>query len=214
MVSLAAALVWQGRARFFDSPPAEPRSVPAVPRDPITISGNPTLGESTARVVIVEYSDFQCPFCGVVARDIMPTLIQEYVETGKVIVVFKNFPLAFHALAPGVAAAALCAHQQGKFWQMHDRLFAQPTKLTDRDLRASASNVGLDLVLYDLCRSGTASAKLVEADRSEAEALNITGTPTFIFGRVQPDGQVSATDVLTGAKPIGNFRAILDRLLE
>lgn len=214
MVALAAALVWQGRARFFDSAPAGARSVVAVPRDPIAIAGKPTLGASTATVAIVEYSDFQCPFCGAVARDTMPTLIREYVDTGKVILVFKNLPLAMHPLAPGAAAAALCAGQQGKFWQMHDRLFALPIKLADQDMRASASQVGLDLGLYDSCRAGTASAKLVDADRSEAEALKITGTPTYLFGRVEPDGRVRATEVLSGAKPIANFKAVLDRLLE
>lgn len=214
MIALASALVWQGRVRSSHSPPASSRSVVAVPRDPIGIIGGPALGATTARVALVEYSDFQCPFCGVVARDTMPTVIREYVDTGKVMLIFKHLPLAIHPLAPGAAAAALCAGQQGRFWQMHDRLFAEPVRLADQDLRASASEVGLDLAIYDQCRTQALSRKLIEADRIQAEALQITATPTFIFGRVEPDGRVRATDVLTGAKPIANFKAILDRLLE
>jgi protein-disulfide isomerase len=162
---------------------------------------------------MVEYSDFQCPYCGAVGRDIMPALRREYVEAGKVMFVFKHFPLVVHPLARGAASAAVCAGQQGKFWQMHDRLFAQPAKLNDEDMRASAGQVGLDLNLYDSCRAGTESRKLVEADASEAEAFKLTGTPTFFFGRIGSDGRVRATAVLSGAKPIVGFRSILDRLL-
>lgn len=168
MIALAAALVWQGRARFFDSPPTGRPTATPVPRDPIAINGRPVLGSSSARVAIVEYSDFECPFCGVVARETIPTLKREYMDTGKVMLVFKHLPLPFHSLAPGAAAAAVCSGQQGKFWQMHDRLFAKPMKLTAQDLRASAGQVGLDLPVYDACRAGTAPSTLVDADRSEA----------------------------------------------
>jgi protein-disulfide isomerase len=214
MVAMAGALLWQSRARFVDSPAPGPRNNLAVPRDPIAIAGKPTLGSSTARIAILEFADFECPFCGVVARETIPTLIREYVETGKVILVFRNLPLAMHPLARNAAAAAFCAGQQGRFWQMHDRLFAQASGLADRDMRTYASQLALDLALYDSCRATTASAALIEADSSEAGALKITGTPTFIFGRVESDGRVRATDVLSGAKPIANFRAVLDRLLE
>jgi protein-disulfide isomerase len=214
MVALASALVWQGREGFFASAPAGGRSVTPVPWEPLTIAGKPILGASSARVAIVEYSDFACPFCGAVARDTLPTVIREYVDPGKVILVFKNFPLPSHPSAPHAAAAALCAGQQGKFWQMHDRMFDKPMKLTEQELRETASQLGLDLTVYDSCRAEPTAAQLVEADRSEAETLKITGTPTFFFGTVEPDGRIRVTDVLSGAKPVANFKAILDRLLK
>jgi protein-disulfide isomerase len=143
----------------------------------------------------------------------MPTVIRQFVDTGKVILVFKNLPLAMHPLAPGAAAAGVCAGEQGKFWQMYDRLFAQPVRLAEADLRRSAGEIGLNLALYDACRAGTAPAKLIEADVAEADAVKITGTPTFILGRVEPDGKVRASDVLTGAKPVAEFETVLNRLL-
>jgi protein-disulfide isomerase len=210
MVALAAALVWEDRSRFVGA--RSPKSL-VVPRDPIATSGRPTRGVDTARVAIVEYTDFQCPFCGAVAKDTLMTLVRDYVDTGKVILIFKSLPLSIHPLAQGAAVAALCAGEQLRFWQMHDLLFARQSTLADQDLRAAASEVGLDLRRYDSCRSEGSPAKVIKADASEAAAFGITATPTFLFGTVQPDGRVRATDVLVGARPVADFRAILDRSL-
>jgi protein-disulfide isomerase len=213
MLGLAAVFVWQGWTRSSSPQPARAR-IPSVPRDPIAISDRPIRGVQTAQIAVVVYSDFQCPFCGVVARDTLPPLIRDYVDSGKVLLAFKHLPLAIHPLASAAAAAAACASQQGRFWQMHDRLFMEPARLADSDLRSAAVQAGVDLKVYDSCRAGASAAEIVEADRSEAESLGITGTPTFVFGRVAPDGRVRATDVLTGAKPIAVFIEILDRLLQ
>lgn len=212
MIVLAGLIVWQGRDRIFGTTRSPATTVP-VPRAPISIAGKAAMGASTARVAIVTYSDFECPYCGVAARTMIPTLIREYVEPGKVILVFKHLPLPSHTLATGAAVAAGCAREQGKFWPMHDRLFEQPPKLADDDLRSAAGQIGLDLNQYDACRSAGASLKDVEADRSEAAALKITGTPTFILGTIERDGRVRAREVVSGAKPITTFRTLLDRLL-
>ena len=212
MLGFAAVFVWQGWTRSSSPQPARARLLD-VPRDPIPIVAAPIRGVQTARIAIVVYSDFQCPFCGAVARDTLPMLIRDYVDTGKVLLAFKHLPLAIHPLAPGAAAAAVCAAQQGRFWQMHDRLFMEPIRLADSDLRSAAVQAGVDLNIYDFCRAGESAAEIVEADKSHAESLGITGTPTFLFGTVASEGTVRATDVLTGAKPIAVFRQILDRLL-
>jgi protein-disulfide isomerase len=213
MLGLAAVFVWQGWTRSSSPQPARARDL-SVPRDPIAIADRPIRGAQTARIAVVVYSDFQCPFCGVVARDTLPALVREYVDTGKVLLAFKHLPLAIHPLAPAAAAAGACAAQQGRFWQMHDRLFMEPVRLADFDLRSAAAQAGADLKIYDSCRAGASAAGIVEADRSEAASLGIAGTPTFVFGRVTPDGRVRATDVLTGAKPIAVFHEILQRLLQ
>jgi protein-disulfide isomerase len=184
-----------------------------VPDSPIAVANRPTRGSSAARVAIVEYSDFQCPYCGDVARDTLPDLARAYVDTGKVILIFKHLPLSIHPLAPAAASAASCAGEQSKFWEMHDQLFSKPAKLAAGDLRAAAGEIGLDLTRFDQCRNGAAAAKLVEDDTLEAERLGVTATPTFIFGRLEPGGRVRATDVMTGAKPAKEFKRILDRLL-
>src|SRR5262245_57910947 len=168
MIALAVALLVEVRIPSFGAPPSGTGESVRIPSAPIAITARPTLGAATARVAIVEYSDFQCPFCGVAARDILPAVIRDYVNTGKVILVFKHLPLNIHPFAPGAAASAFCADQQGKFWPMHDRLFREGIELTDAGLRTAASQIDLDLARYDSCRAGTATKQLVEADPSEA----------------------------------------------
>jgi protein-disulfide isomerase len=214
LIILATILVWQGRWGPASSSAARSRSALDVPATSISIAQNPKLGASRARIAIVEYSDFECPYCGAVARETLPTVIREYVDTEKVVLVFKNLPLPMHGLARHAAAAALCADQQGRFWQMHDRMFAAPMRLTGEDLRASAVQVGIDLRVFDSCLDGSASSSLVDRDLSEARELRVTGTPTFIFGRIQSDGRVYPTHILTGARPFLDFQRVLEELLD
>jgi protein-disulfide isomerase len=184
----------------------------AIPVDPIPILGRPTRGSIDAKLVVVEYSEFQCPYCGAFARDVLPTIVRDYVETGKVRLVFKNTPLPMHEFASSAGVAALCADKQGKFWEMHDRLFSQQDRLADNDVRNVAAQLGLGLMEYDQCHGGRAAVQVIDADSAEARSFGITGTPTFVFGTLQPDGRVKGSDILAGAKPIAAFRAILDRV--
>ena len=211
MVALAAVLVWQGRDRFL-GPPA-PKALD-LPKDPILIGSSPTMGSASARFAMVQYSEFQCPFCGTVARDTIPILIQDYVDTGKLLLVFKNLPLPIHPLAPAAAAGAVCAHQQDKFWPMHDKLFTEPMQLETQQLRASAEHVGLDLTRYDACLADPQTMARVESDKAEADALRISGTPTFLFGKIEAPGQIRVSDAMSGAKPVTQFKAIIDRLIQ
>ncbi len=147
MLGLAAVFVWQGWTRSSSPQPARAR-VLSVPRDPIAIFDRPIRGVQTAQIAVVVYSDFQCPFCGVVARDTLPALVRDDVDTGNVRLAFKHLPLAIHPLASAAAAATECAAQQGRFWQMHDRLFKEPVRLADSDLRSAAVQAGVDLKVY------------------------------------------------------------------
>ena len=212
MIVLAATLVWQGRGRFSRAVPPSPK-VLAVPTIPIGIAGSPALGNPSARVGIVQYSEFQCPFCGTAAREVLPALIRDYVDTGKIILVFKHLPLPMHPLAPGAASAAVCAHEQGHFWKMHDRLFAKPSRLSEEDLRTSAAAIGLDLPRYESCRNEPRTKQMVEADAAEAKQLNVTGTPTFFVGTIESKIRLRPTDAISGAKPIVAFQEVLNRLL-
>ena len=115
--------------------PAAPAPLPAT----IGIGSAPVIGRADARLTIVEFSDFECPFCGRFNRDTFPQLKSEYIDTGKVRYVFRNFPLErIHPRAMKSAEAGACAHLQGKFWPMHDRLFANQQALTEPDLVAHA----------------------------------------------------------------------------
>lgn len=140
-------------------------------------------------------------------------LRREYVDSGRVILAFKHLPLDIHPHASRAATAANCAGEQGKFWAAHDAIFADTTRLTDEDLRVRVGQIGLDLSRYDACRSGRIASSRVDADKSEASALGITATPTFLIGRVEGDG-VRVVQIVTGVRRLQTFKKLLDDLLD
>ena len=168
----------------------------------LNTSGAPVKGPAGAAVTIVEFSDFQCPFCSRVG----PTLkrIQE-VYGNKVRIVWKNLPLANHKNAEPAARAAMAAFQQGKFWEFHDRLFANQSSLSAESYLQYARDLGLDIVRFarDMSEQSATAAKPIETDKSEANSLGITGTPAFfVNGRY-----------LSGAKPFDEFAKLIDEEL-
>ena len=128
-------------------------------------------GLVSAPVAIVEYSDFECPSCAQFAREVEPHLRKEYIDKGKVVLVYKHFPLSIHPMAGAAARAAWCAARQGKPWEMHDRLFRIRKGLQDSDLVSAAQEIGLDITVYNSCRVGGEAAKQVEMDRAEGDAI-------------------------------------------
>ena len=172
------------------------------PRVEIDIpEGTPTRGPSGAPIVLVEYTDYQCPFC----NRVQPTLnaLMERYE-GQIRHVFKNLPLPNHPQARLAGEAALCAQDQGKFWSFHDWLFANQRTMDRESMVTAAGELGVDSAIFTACiDQGTHSAK-VQLDMTEARGFGITGTPGFLVnGRV-----------LTGAQPIEEFEAIIDEELE
>jgi protein-disulfide isomerase len=144
-------------------------------------SRGPVLGPARARVQVVVFSDFQCPFCARAA----PTwdrLVRRL--PGKLAVAFKHFPLGFHVRARPAARAAFCAHQQGKFWPMHDLLFADPRALEEADFLKHAAKLKLRKPPFERCLAAPETDQEIEADQAEARAAAIVGTPTvFVNGR-------------------------------
>lgn len=214
MISLAAVIVWQGRARLSGSPGAEPAppKIP-IPKEAIPIGDGATRGSLTAEVAMIEYSDFECAFCARFAQDIEPALRRDYIDDGRVLLVVKHFPLAVHENAEAAAQAAWCAGRQSRFWEMHDRLFSFSGRLRGFSPESLGKEIGLDMVSYDSCRNGDESREAVRANRTEGDRLSIPGTPLFFFGKLKPDGSVQVAEVLSGAKSLDVFRAVLDRLL-
>jgi protein-disulfide isomerase len=210
MIALASVLVWQGwgdqRGRSLQAP------VIAAPGQPLDLVGRPRIGSGAARVGMIVYSDFECPYCGKFAREILPVIQSEFVSSGQGFLVFKHYPLGGHVYAPAAAAASQCGGRQGQFWAMHDRLFALPMKLAAADLRSTAERAQLDLADYDACLRDPATARVISEDSAEAQAIGLTGTPGFVFGIVDDRQRLRASDVLMGARPVAEFRAILKRL--
>jgi len=184
----------------------------------ISISARPFRGNQNARVVLVEFSDYQCPFCGRFYRETLPQVDKEYIQPGKIKYVFKNLPLEdLHSSAFGAALAVECAASQGKFWDLHSRLFANQNALAPSDLAAQAKAIGLDMGQFNGCLESKTTAASVRAGLEEAASLGIQATPTFVIGLVDAknpdDSNIKIVSMISGAHPFPVFRAAIDKAL-
>lgn len=156
-------------------------------------------------VAIVEFSDFECPFCGQHMRDTYPSIQRDLIEPGKATYVSLAFPLErIHPHARKASEAAECAARQGRYWEMHERLFASETALAAQGLSDSARAIGLDLKRFDACLVGEASDK-VAADIAEGRRLGVNSTPTFFVGTLGLDGAIDLVRRINGAAPFEDF---------
>lgn len=185
----------------------------ALPANPVVIASEPSKGNATAKVAVVEFSDYQCPFCGRYSKDTLPLLKSEYIDTGKVKYVFRDLPLSFHKQAFKAAEAAHCAGAEGKFWEMHDTLFQNQTALAPEQLAGHAKALGLNEGAFQQCLDSGKFAADVNKDIADAGAAGITGTPAFLVGVIQPDGRVKVVRKLSGARPYADFKAAIDSVL-
>jgi protein-disulfide isomerase len=184
----------QGRVVVRLQPP------PAI-RVEVSTGGAPVRGAADAPVTVVEFSDFECPFCKQ-TRPTLKQLLERY--PGKVRLAYRDFPLdSIHPQARRAAEAARCAHDQGKFWEYHDVLFTQSPQLALEDLRHYAGQVGLDVTKFDSCLAAGVHKAAVQRDLDEGNRLGVTGTPAFfINGRA-----------LQGAQPLEAFTRLIDQEL-
>jgi protein-disulfide isomerase len=155
----------------------------------IDIDGHPVRGAHMGRITIVEFSDFECPYCGR-ATPIVERLLEEY--PGELRLVFMHYPLPAHTHAMPAARAALAAGLQGKFWEMHDLLFDHQTQLTDEDLDRYAASLGLDMERFHTDIRSAEVQRVIDGDRDLGHELDLDGTPTFfINGRRFREGPQS-----------------------
>jgi protein-disulfide isomerase len=166
------------------------------PRVEVAASG-PAKGPEKALVTIVEFSDFQCPFCSK-AESTVSQVLTEYKD--KVRLVFRDFPLPFHAQAEKAAEASHCANDQGKYWEMHGKLFANQNSLEVPALKGYARDLGLDQAKFEKCLDSGEKAKVVEANRKAGEEAGVSGTPAFFVNGV----------MISGAQPLENFKSVID----
>lgn len=185
---------------------------PPLPTSPVSLDGAALQGNQNARVALIEYSDFQCPFCGKFAREVLPDLQEKYVRSGRILLAFRHFPLPMHPFAHKAAEASECAGRQGRFWPMHDLLFRDAAALDRSRFDASAQALGVDMKRFAECLEGQA-AQRVERDAAGGRALLVSATPTFFAGTLEPGGLVKVTQRLTGAMPLAQFETALDALL-
>lgn len=173
---------------------------PDLPRFEVATDGDPSEGAADAAVTIVQFAEFQCPYCGK-ADQTVKQVLKNY--DGKVRVVFRDFPLGFHQNAIPAAIAANCADKQGKYWEMHAIFLANQQALTEADIQKAAQEVGLNVSSWEECRKDPAIEAEIRSDMADGSALGVEGTPAFFVNGI----------FLNGAQPYESFQRIIDREL-
>jgi protein-disulfide isomerase len=194
------------------APAAGDSPAPAI-ADPSTLFGpaDPVLGSANAPVTIVEFSDFECPYCRAFFTDTYSQLKKNYIDTGKVRLIFRDYPLPFHESAKPGALAAQCAHDQGKFWEYHDKIFIELEKkgqgtvpFSTADLKAWAAQIGLNTQQFNQCLDSQKHAADVQMDIQAGTKAGVSGTPSFFI-----NGKL-----LVGAQPFSEFQTAINAALK
>ena len=199
--------------KLLEAKTAEPPAA-ASPVATLNVKGEPFKGDPRARIAIIEYSDFECPFCGKYTREIYPQILDRYVSTGKVRYYYRDLPIPSHPNAFPAAIAARCAGDQGKFWEMHDSLFANQAALSPKDFGERAAALGLDQARFSECFSGARYGEPIRKVAAGAQRMGIEGTPAFAIGTIVPgDESVAVNQIALGADSFDAFKAILDEII-
>ncbi|MBI5136233.1 MAG: thioredoxin domain-containing protein [Nitrospirae bacterium] len=203
----APAPLRQAEAPRQDEPPR-----PTTAQVPVPTAGYPAKGNKSAPVTIVEFSDFQCPFCARHTQNTVPRIEANYVNTGKVRYVFMDNPIPSHRFAAKAAEAAHCAGEQGRYWEMHNAMFGAQQRIMPGNFPVFAEEIGIDRAAFEQCLdSGRHQARVETAARLASE-VGARATPTFVIGRTEANGQVRG-ELVVGAKSYDAFAAVFDRLL-
>ena len=190
--------------------------VAGMRRTPVMdLTGVPVRGSANAVVTLIEFSDYECPFCLRHFQQTMPEIEKNYIATGKVLYAFRDWPVDdLHPQAIRAHVAAHCAGEQGKYWDMHARLFSPAGTHTPERLRALAQELGLDLGGFDQCASSDRPAAAIRATSKQAVEFGASGTPVFFIGlRDRATNRVTILRGLAGAQDYAAFAQVLDAVI-
>lgn len=194
VIAVILASFWLGTVWDGQGPSA------VKPSGTSTAGEEPFLGSENTKVQITVFSDFECPFCGK-AAPITHQIAEAYPEQVKV--TFRNFPLSFHANAQKAAEASECANLQGKFWEMHDKMYENQNDLRVDSLKRYAQELGLDTEEFNECLDSGSMKAEVEDDFQAGTTAGVQGTPTFVING----------ELVVGAQPFAKFQEVIDRKL-
>ncbi len=204
---------------------AAPAQAPQLPTAPtsskVSVSDNPMLGSKDAKVTLIEFSDYECPFCKRHFDEVYPLIKKDYIDTGKVKLVYRNYPLPFHdPMATYEAQAALCAREQGgdvTYFKIHDEMFKRTTSngngLTKEKIRQIATDLGLNADSVISCADANKYKEKVAKDISDGGAAGVSGTPSFFVGKSDPSGTITG-QLIVGAQPYTVFQSTIDALFK
>ncbi len=200
-----------------------PQAAPTEDLSPkqVSVDDDPILGNKDAKVTIVEFSDYECPFCKRHFDQTFPDLKKDYIDTGKVKLVYRDLPLPFHEpMATTEAIAANCARNQGgdpSYFKYHDEIFKRTTSngngLNKDALYKISDDLGLNTTALKTCMDDPKQAEEVKKDLADANAVGATGTPAFFIGKSTSNGVITGTKV-NGAQPFSAFKTIIDQQLQ
>lgn len=180
---------------------------PQVPsRISVSTDDDPVKGAANAKVTVIEFSDFQCPFCSRFFSQSFGQIEKDYIDTGKVLFVYRDFPLdSIHPQAVPGALAANCANEQGKFWEYHDKIFQNQESMSDASYKAWAAELGLNTQQFNQCYDSKKYQSEVQKDFQDGAAAGVSGTPTFFIGSPSKGYQQ-----LVGAQPFAVIKQVID----
>ncbi len=186
-----------------DNLPTGADAPPAVVDMETIVDDDAILGDEDAPVTIVEFSDYQCPFCARFHQETLPQIKSQYINTGKVRFIYRDYPLPFHPFAEPAAIAAECAGDQNKYYEYHDKVFANSATLSEAGFKLWAQELGLNVATWERCRADPATKQEVAKDMQDGSAVGVQGTPAFfVNGRM-----------VSGAQPFSAFQQVIEQAL-
>lgn len=213
VILAASALLWTVYQQ--STAPQQPSAGPRVESvEGLSIAATSvTKRVGSGVLALIEFSDFECPFCRGFARNTYPSIRQGFVDSGKITFVSFAFPLeSVHPLARKASEAAECAARQGKYWEMRERFYADRSALAPAALPIGAKDIGLDLNQFEACLAGGEAQKAVQAEIEQGRRLGVNSTPTFFLGRLRNDGSIDLVKRIRGAAPLAQLKSAIIEL--
>jgi protein-disulfide isomerase len=197
-----------GKKNQARTPPPSGIEIP-IPSQPVSLQGAGLIGAPAAKAVLLEFSDFECPYCGKFSVEILPVLQERYIQNGLLLLAFRHLPLKIHPNAEAAAVAAACAAAQGKFAPFHDLLFTSRSGLDPSSLTRHAATAGIETSAYRACLDRTGPDQ-VAADTALARSLGVNGTPAFFVGTRGSDQKLVVRRTIRGARDLGAVVGAID----
>lgn len=218
--STAKVTETSGQTAGTKTQPQKQQAAPQGNTVKVSVDDDPVMGDPEAPVTLIEFSDFECPFCKRSFEDMLPQLKKEYIDTGKVKFVYRDFPLSFHdPLATQEALAATCAREQGGdevFFKYHDEIFKRTQSngngMPKSELYNIASDIGLEDSAFRSCLDSEKYKGEVSQDIIDGASAGVTGTPGWFVGKTTTDGVIDG-QLIIGAQPFSAFVPVMERLL-
>lgn len=182
---------------------------------PIPLAGleKMTLGKQDATIAILEFSDYECPYCAKHYQKVLPKLQERYIDKGTVKYVMKDFPLEFHAHAKKASLSVRCAGEQGQYWAMHNTIFDAHGQATDQLIEDTVKQLKLDNQAFKQCLSNPAQLAAIEKDIALGAGLGISGTPAFVIGTIK-DKQLINYKRFDGVQSFETFAGIIESFIK